>query len=211
MIGVVTGGTSYHRFALEDPRVAALVTRPLYLPTLAAGDLDGLAAVVVADWIHPGQLRRHAGLLLDFAARGGTLVVLGEVQVHTWLPGARWEPLPTNFWWWLEPGADSGVRARHTGHSLFRHLDPRDAVWHYHGLFEPPDGALPLLVVEEGGRERGVILYEDRVSTPGRLLVSSLDPFYHHGSGFIPQATRFLLALLRWLAEESGRGESRVS
>lgn len=124
VIGVLEGGTSYHRFALADPGVARRVGRVLYLPELHWQDLDGLRALVVADWLHPGLLRQHAGLLLDFAARGGWLVVLGQVEAHTWVPGARWEPRPTNFWWWLEPGADPGVRACHPGYPLFRQLDP---------------------------------------------------------------------------------------
>lgn len=35
-------------------------------------------------------------------------------------------------------------------------------------------------------------LYADEVSTPGRLVVTSLDPIYHHGSHFMPATTRFL-------------------
>lgn len=199
MIGVIDGGTSYHGFALQDPGLRAFFTRILYLPELTGADLDDLKVLVVADRLHPGLLRRRAGALLAFAERGGTLVVLGEVEAHTWLPGARWEYRPTNFWWWLQSGADPGVRVRNPDHGLFRYLDPRDATWHYHGLFHPPRGATPLLVVEEQGCEAGAILYEDRVSSAGRLIVTSLDPFYHYGSGFIPQASRFLFALLLWL------------
>lgn len=56
--------------------------------------------------------------------------------------------------------------------------------------------------MEEDGAIQGVLLCEDRAGS-GRLLVSTLDPFYHHGGGCIPQATRFLYALLDWLAEGS--------
>ncbi|MFF8581915.1 iron chelate uptake ABC transporter family permease subunit [Streptomyces albidoflavus] len=48
-----------------------------------------------------------------------------------------------------------------------------------------------------------VLLYEDRVSTPGRLLVTTMDPVYHHGSRFMPGATQLLLGLLRWTGVKS--------
>lgn len=44
----------------------------------------------------------------------------------------------------------------------------------------------------------GSILFEDTSSTPGRIIVTSLDLIFHHGSNFMPGATRFLYALLRW-------------
>ena len=67
-------------------------------------------------------------------------------------------------------------------------------------MLRPPAGATQLLVVEEDGGER-VLLYDDCVSTAGRLVVSTLDPVHHHGSNFIPAATRCLDVLLTWLSE----------
>ncbi|WP_395021680.1 hypothetical protein [Dongia sp.] len=46
------------------------------------------------------------------------------------------------------------------------------------------------------------ILYIDQVSTAGRIVLTSLDPFYHHGSYFMPAATRFLDGFLPWMREE---------
>ncbi|MBO0820259.1 MAG: hypothetical protein J2P26_05355 [Nocardiopsaceae bacterium] len=198
-IGIVHGGASYHLVTLADPRVARCGGKELYLPRLSAADLDGLDTVVVADRLHPGLLRDRASGLLGFAQAGGTLVVLGETEAHTWLPGLDWEPRPTNFWWWLT-GEDLGVRSRHPEHPLWPHLGRRAVRWHYHGLLAPPPGATPLAVVEEEGREAGVVLYDDQVSTPGRIIVTTLDPVYHHGSNFMPGATEFLYGLLDWLS-----------
>ena len=36
------------------------------------------------------------------------------------------------------------------------------------------------------------------MTTAGRLIVSTLDPFYHHGSNFMPATTRFLDGFLPW-------------
>jgi hypothetical protein len=45
------------------------------------------------------------------------------------------------------------------------------------------------------------ILYVDEVTTKGRMVVTSLDPFYHHGSHFMPATTRFLDGFLPWVRE----------
>ncbi len=197
-MGLVTGGASYHERTLADSPFSERITRGLYLPALAMGDLDGLDVVVVSDRQHPGVLVRHAPALLGVAERGDTLVVLGENRAQTWVPGARWEARPTNFWWWLE-GLDPGIRPRNAEHPLWRTATAGDLTWHFHGVLHPPPGATPLLVAEGQG-EDGVLLYEDEVSTPGRLVVTTLDPVYHHGSNFMPAATRCLDALLSWLS-----------
>ncbi|MDR1647992.1 MAG: hypothetical protein LBR88_08170 [Zoogloeaceae bacterium] len=46
------------------------------------------------------------------------------------------------------------------------------------------------------------MFYEDRVSTPGRIFVTTLDPCYHHGSRFMPAASRLLRGFLPWLARQ---------
>jgi hypothetical protein len=61
-----------------------------------------------------------------------------------------------------------------------------------------PEGA-EILAVNESGKP---ILYIDEVSTAGRMILTSLDPFYHHGSYFMPAATRFLDGFLAWMREE---------
>lgn len=198
-IGIVHGGASYHLVTLADPRVADRCQRQLYLPRLDPDQLTGLDAVIVADRLHPGLLRARASALLAFAEAGGTLVVLGEVDAHTWLPGLDWSPRPTNFWWWLT-GEDLGVRSRHPEHPLWEHLGRRAVTWHYHGLLAPPPSATALAVVEENGHDAGAVLYDDQASTAGRILVTTLDPTYHHGSNFMPGATEFLYGLLDWLS-----------
>lgn len=198
-IGFVGCGTSYHERTAADGRFASRLARTVYLPELRPADLEGLDVVVLADRLHPGLLVRHAPTLVGFADAGGTLVVLGNNEVHTWLGDVGWEGRPTNFWWWRE-GEDPRIRARHPEHPLWRVAREADLVWHFHGVLRPPAGATPLLVVEEDGGE-GVLFYDDSVSTAGRLVVSTLDPVYHHGSNFMPAATRCLDVLLEWLGE----------
>lgn len=199
-IAILDGGTYYHHFAINTPAYRPYFDQIIYAPDMALTSLNAFDALIVIDRLNPDLLRQNAAQLLDFVAREKTLVVFGEVEAHTWLPGAQWTPRPTNFWWWLEDGADSGLRLVAPKHSLFYYLSLDDAIWHYHGLFEPPPGASKLIVLQENGLgPADTILYEDRVSTAGRLLVTCLDPFFHHGSNFMPATTRFLAGFLRWL------------
>jgi len=86
-------------------------------------------------------------------------------------------------------------------HPLFDHVTLADATWHYHGHFAPPPGARSLIDV---GTE-GSVLYEDRVTTNGTLIVTALDPMYHHGSHFMPATTRFLDGFLPFLKRMDSR------
>jgi hypothetical protein len=61
-----------------------------------------------------------------------------------------------------------------------------------------PEGAEVLVVNER----QLPILYVDEVTTKGRMVVTSLDPFYHHGSHFMPATTRFLDGFLPWVRED---------
>jgi hypothetical protein len=66
-------------------------------------------------------------------------------------------------------------------------------------VFRPPTGADVLISTDDDDRE--AILYIDRVSTPGTLVVAALDPMYHFGSYFMPATERFLDKFMPWLAE----------
>ena len=73
--------------------------------------------------------------------------------------------------------------------------------WHFHGALYPPQGAVPLVVLEEGAEEDGAIIYYDNATFPAELVVTTMDPCYHHGAGFMPGATQLLYRSLRWLAD----------
>lgn len=136
----------------------------------------------------PQRLIAQSAAIAAHLAAGGTVIAMGESRNDLWLPGIDFTPVPTNWWWWRTPGADLGVRRSDDDHPLLAGLDHRDVTWHLHGHYRPPAGATVL--VRDGAGQ--AVLYEDRVTTPGRLIVTSLDPAYHHGSRFMPATTRFL-------------------
>ncbi|MFW6215609.1 MAG: hypothetical protein ACOC45_06645 [Alkalispirochaetaceae bacterium] len=143
-------------------------------------------------------MRPHKAIIREFLDNGGTLVVMGETGPDRRLEDIDFKRIPTNYWWWLEPGASLGLEIAAPEHSLLRRLGPRDIAWHLHGSFAPPAGAESLINDGEGRS----ILYIDERTTNGRVVVTSLDPFYHHGSHFMPATTKFLDGFLPWLTED---------
>ena len=195
----VNAGAAFHLESLEGPRYRHFFDRLIRPEELGDVNLDAYGALLVPCRTAAHRLMPHVGELRSYLDAGGTIVAMGECHSERWLPNICFTPVETNFWWWLT-GDDLGVRSRQPRHPLWEHLGRRAVTWHYHGLLTPPPGAEALVVVEEDGRDAGVLLYDDRVSTAGRILATTLDPTYHHGSNFMPGATQFLYGLLDWLS-----------
>lgn len=203
-LAIVHNGCYFHLATMRDPAVLAHQPTWFYLPELRPGDLDGFETVILADRMHPGLVRSHANLFLEVARSGNTLVVLGINEVETWLPGLTHLERPTNFWWW-SVGEDPGIRLDSSTHEAWRYLTSKATIWHHHGAYvsEAADAQTLVRLDEQDAEGRwqevGAIVMEDSTSTPGRIIVTSLDPFFHHGSNFMPGSTRFLYGLLRWV------------
>lgn len=195
-ITAVDGGTYFHHRALHGERYRNCFAEIIYIRNLTHVQLNTFDALVFPDRLHPGPLIAASDQIRDYLARGGTVVTFGESQSHLWLPGVNFSPRPTNFWWWKTPGAKLGVHVFASEHPLLRHITVANATWHVHGVLTPPEGAVPVIGLEGDG----ALLYEDTVTTAGRLIVSSLDPFYHYGSHFMPATEHFLRGFLEWLA-----------
>lgn len=119
-------------------------------------------------------------------------------MVKPWISGVKWKFYPTNFYWWVNKGADLPLYMADEHHPLFAKITVDDAKWHYHGVYLPPAHAEPILVNELGE----AIIYADRESYPGNLYLTTLDPDYHLGQGFIPKVEHFLDAYLEWVEED---------
>ncbi|MET3924818.1 hypothetical protein [Devosia sp. 2618] len=191
-------GAYYHIESFESPRFAGYfdaLVRPEDLPQT---DLTAYNVVLIPCRTPADRMQPHVAQLQAYLDAGGTVVATGESESQLFLPGITFTPQPTNFWWWLTPGADLGVRIAAPTHALFDNLTQRDITWHLHGWFDPPEGAEVLAINGEGKP----ILYVDEVTTKGRMVITSLDPFFHHGSHFMPATTRFLEGFLPWMRAE---------
>ena len=190
-------GTYYHIESLEGSRYRGMFDALARPEDLGDIDLGAFDAILVPCRTPASRMTPHKRLLADFLDAGGTIIATGESESQLWLPGIRFSPEDTNFWWWLTPGADLGIRIAAPEHPLFARIAQQDLTWHLHGWFDAPEGA-EILAVNGAGKP---ILYIDDVTTGGRMILTTLDPFYHHGSHFMPATTRFLDGFLPWVRE----------
>ncbi|GGF31958.1 hypothetical protein GCM10011321_24030 [Youhaiella tibetensis] len=194
-------GAYYHIESFESPRFAGYFEKLVRPEDLGSVDLDAFNVVLIPCRTPADRMEASKEQLLAYLDQGGTIVATGESESQLFLPGIAFTPQPTNFWWWLTPGADLGVRIAAPDHPLFARLTQRDVTWHLHGWFDPPEGVQVLAVNGEGKP----ILYIDEVTTRGRMVITSLDPFFHHGSHFMPATTRFLEGFLPWMRNDLDR------
>ncbi|MET4060341.1 hypothetical protein ABIB35_001886 [Arthrobacter sp. UYP6] len=207
-IGLLHCGTFPPLRTLADPALHPYRLESVYLPDADPSVLAGLDAIIVGDRLHHGQLARFApAVRAALQDPGKTVIVLGENTVEQWLPGVGYSFRPTVFWTW-RTGEDNGTRLRLPEDPMWEYFTPRAVAWHHHGLLHPPAGARSLVVMEEDGAESGALLYVDEVNQPARLLVTTMDPVYHHGSGFMPGASQLLYSLLRWVTAIHGPGRT---
>ncbi|MGH4002308.1 MAG: hypothetical protein ACRDTJ_33125, partial [Pseudonocardiaceae bacterium] len=197
-LAAVYGGSTQHHRTLTEPKYAQHLTGGLiYLPELADTDLTGYQGLLIPERTHRGLLTRAAGRITELLDAGGTVIAFsGGEPIPEFLPSVRWQHRPTNYWWWLEPGADLGVRLGPGVDQLFPQLTLRDCTWHYHGVLQPPDGAQVLVKLTTGE----ALLYLDQVSTAGTIVASTLDPISHYGGYFMPATERFLDGFLPWIS-----------
>jgi hypothetical protein len=196
-IAALYGGSSQHYRCFNEPKYKGYYHTIIYLPELEQTSLDEFDVLLVPSQLHMGLLMKSKEKIRQFSEKGGIVVAFGPQPVE-WIPEQKWELRPTNFWWWLEKEAKSGLVLQKPEHHLFQQfITLEDATWHQHGVFWPPEGAEILVSTEDGG----AVLYVDKVSTGGTWIVMTLDPDYHFGSYFMPATERFLDGFLPWLAE----------
>ncbi|MGH3934602.1 MAG: hypothetical protein ACRDS1_06445 [Pseudonocardiaceae bacterium] len=198
-LAAVYGGSAQQYRTFTEPKYTRHLTGGLiYLPELADTDLTGYRGLLIPERMHRGLLTRAAARISELLDAGGTVIAFsGGEPIPEFLPGVRWQHQPTNYWWWLEPDADLGVRLGPAARQLFPQLTLRDCTWHYHGVLHPPDGAQVLVELSTGE----ALLYVDQVSTAGTIVASTLDPISHYGGYFMPATERFLDGFLPWIAE----------
>lgn len=195
IMAFVDAGTYYHHATLNDPRFSHYFDRVIYAPNLLAEDWSDVDILFVASRQDPQHLIAVKDKLIEFLNEGKTVVALGESHSEQWLPNVSWQPREVNFWWWLEENADSQLRCVDEQYDLWRYISLAAATWHQHGYFNVPELAVSVINHAEGGS----IFYDDRVTTNGRMILTTLDPCYHHGSYFMPATTDFLVGFLPWL------------
>ena len=195
-IAVIYSGNAPHHRTFNEPKYRKYIKELIYFPDFLDTSLEGFDVLIVPSQLNEKLLMSAKGKIHDFAERGGIVVAFGP-QPWNWLPNQNWEDQETNFWWWLEKGAKSGLVLSSPDYDLFNYITLADATWHQHGVFWPVKGAQILIEKEDGG----AVMYIDKVSTKGTWLITTLDPDYHFGSYFMPATERFFDGFFPWIAE----------
>lgn len=196
-IATLYSGHAPHYVTFYTPKFNQFLNKIIYLPDFNEQDLDGMDVLIVPSQLHNKYLLAAAPAIRRFADNGGIVVAFGP-QPWSWIPSQKWESRPTNFWWWLEDNADSGLRMQDLNYPLFRDgfLNEDACTWHQHGVFHLQEGMQSLIDMKDGGS----LLYVDKVSSNGTWIVTTLDPDFHFGSYFMPATEKFLDGFLPWLA-----------
>ena len=195
-LATLYAGSAPHRRTFVDSEYAPYFDEVVHVRDLPSTDLSSVDRLFVPSRLHLGALHDGAHVIEAFLDDGGDVAVFGG-QPDPWLPTVSWTHRPTNFWWWLEPDGDSGLRFPRPDHPFFEAIPPEDCTWHFHGAFDPPAGAEVLVTDVDGG----TVIYLDRETWAGDALVTTLDPTYHYGSYFMPATDRFLSGFLPWFRD----------
>lgn len=190
-------GAYYHIESLESPRYAAFFDRLVRPEDLGEANLADFDCLLVPCRTPAHRMIPHSSLMRAYLNGGGTIIATGESHSEQWLPGFGFHAQPTNYWWWLDEGADLGIQITDPKCGLFNFVDQKALTWHLHGWFDPADGTEVIATNADGG----AILMIDEVTTPGRMVLTTLDPFFHHGSHFMPATTQFLDGFLPWIRD----------
>lgn len=196
-VAALYAGISHQHRSWNVPKYRQYISEILYIPEMTEASLHGFEVVLVPSRLHAGLLRKIKPWIDEFAARGGIVVVFWPLAGDV-VPDQRWEHRPTNFWWWLDKDARSGLVLDRPQHPMFQYLTLEDCTWHQHGIFRPnPDTAEVLVSIENDG----AVFYIDKPPGGGTWIVMSLDPEYHYGSYFMPATERFLDGFFPYLAQ----------
>lgn len=193
-IGVIFSGTSHHIRAYKTGEFGKYISKVIPVRDIATASFEDLDVLIVPSQTNMPVFLPYKHRVDEFADNGGIVVAFGH-QNDEWLE-EKWELRPTNFWWWLEENAKSGLVLTGEEHDLFKnYLTLADATWHQHGVYWPADGVETLVATEDGGS----VLYIDRQKSKGPWVITTLDPDFHYGHYFMPATERFLRGFFPWL------------
>lgn len=208
-IAAIDAGFYYHHHSLREEPFAPFFDDVIYIRDVALTDLTQYDVVIIPCRTNAFLLAPLSEQFQNFMKAGGRLVVMGETFPNRWLPDVNFTGMDTNFWWWLEEGADLGVQIVDKSHPMAQHVTKEAATWHLHGVLDPLHPNQKSLIATQDGE---CLMFEDEVSYgPGSLIVTTLDPFFHHGSRFMPATTVFLEKFLTWLSQPPADKASKAA
>ena len=204
---IITGGSAFHEhfFTNKNSKYAHTFSKRAHFLQLDSIDFRDFDYIVITSRLRSSELLKHKHKFLHYLQSGGSIVSFGEIT-DDYLPNICWVDYPVNFWWWLIPQADMPLYALEsdgsktqskTTQGLFSKIEVNVAKWHSHGVFYPPQNATKILVNELDE----CLIYKDN-NFKGGLYITSLDPEFHLGQGFMPTTEPFFDAFIAWVEED---------
>lgn len=201
---IITGGAFHNQnfFKAHNGKFGDIFQESIYLPELENTDLKVFDYIVIASRLNRKFLVQNKNNFLEYLKNGGNIVSFGDVKAN-YLPHTDFKETQVNFWWWIHKGADLPLYKYDKNSRIWKFLDIQECKWHYHGIFNIKDGC-EKIIVDEIGR---CILYKDSNSFKGSMYITSLDPDYHIGQGFMPVTVPFLEKFIAWVEDDIQRKE----
>jgi len=196
-IAALDSGTAFHIVSLNHKPFNKYFKKVIYIKDFTFEQLKDIDILIVTCSSSIEQILKHQDIFYRFLKQGKTLVVMGRNEVNLWLKDIKELDMPFNYWWWLDKKEQIDLKVNEPKHKLFDYIKFENMVWHYHNGFEIPKNATN--VIQHKTLDRS-IFFELKDYYGGKLIVTSLDPFYHHGSFFMPNATKFGFGLLNYLS-----------
>lgn len=200
-VSVLNSGVPIHDYILTESTYADSFDS-ISVQSLSETDFADIETLIIPYKTNQEVLHSEQERLEEYLRAGGTVLAFGDV-FRQWLPGGTWYPVEFDYTWWAR-GESLELEILEPEHSLFDDGSSDAYTWHYHGRFDPPADATPLLAAPEG-----VIMYEQQLDA-GKVLATTIDPLHHLGDGEITNpidTTSALDRILNWAAECGGSAE----
>lgn len=189
-------GNWAHRSFLQSDAFGTRFTG-MHWDCLDGTALDSVRSVWIP-WESNVRALKRLWPLLDRAVSDGIALVVEDMR-GDWLPGFRWEQRPVDSSWWRE-GRELDLVIRPEAEQLFPGLSAQAFQWHYHGVLECPESAIPLLTTRDG--KTVLALCPPTNDLGGIKLVSTLDATFEYGVGKIRETATYIAGVLNLLSED---------
>jgi len=176
----------------------------IYVHDLSQEHLARVEALAIPFQSNHKAIAERQDLIYNFLAAGKKVFVEGDSSAH-WLD-ADWADRPVNNFWWVKDPTNPPVSDTDYTHPIYAGLTPRQAFWHYHGVYtRMPEHARVL----QRNVDDEVITWEtDHYG--GTLLATTLDPIVEHGVQQITHLDHYCDKLTTWLIGAQPEGKFEI-
>ncbi|MDY3245382.1 hypothetical protein [Campylobacter sp.] len=194
----LNSGSSFHINSLTKGILSKELYKIPYLKELCKNDVKDADILWVSCTSPVDLLIEKKRIFIDYLQDGKTLVVTGRNDPHLWLEGIEEVQLPFNFWWWLDKNEQIDALKDDENAKIFNYIDFKDMLWHFHNGYKKLPNSSSAIKYKYDDK---ISIFQEASYMGGKLILSSLDPLFHHGSFFMPNATKLAIAMIKYLKD----------